>query len=175
MHCPARKRGHIDSEVPSNVPWIFQYLPWEYDPADSTRETLTDWWAMNRGQRHVASGDAVYFLRAGPMAAITAVGEITRTTYAYHSNGKSAVDFTVQWFVDPDLTRAEIATHEVLGELIAMLKSSTNREIQDRTGLARSTIQRIRNNRVKPRKRTVASLTSSAGNGDAGCDLSHAP
>jgi hypothetical protein len=48
-------------------------------------------------------------------------------------------------------------------EWLAVINSLTNRELQDRTGLARSTIQRIRNNGVKPRNKTAASLTSRAG------------
>jgi hypothetical protein len=92
------------------MPWVFQYRPAEYDLAEGTTQSVADWWAMNQGQRLAKVGDRIYFLRSGPGAAITAVGEITREPYPRDSKrGNTAVDFVYRWFIDPELTRATIA------------------------------------------------------------------
>jgi transcriptional regulator with XRE-family HTH domain len=44
-----------------------------------------------------------------------------------------------------------------------LLISMTNRELQGVTGLARSTIQRLRNGKQRPRRKTVATLAGIEG------------
>lgn len=57
-------------------------------------------------------------------------------------------------------TSAEVYTEYALpgDDLSRVLRSITNRELQDRTGLARSTIQRLRNSTVMARVKTTTLL-----------------
>jgi 5-methylcytosine-specific restriction enzyme A len=101
--------------------WVFQYRPDEYDLAESTRETLADWWVMNRGQSHVSVGDRIYFFRSGRFAAVTAVGQITRATYERQTHrGNAAVDIVVQSFVIPEMTRSEISSDPVVSSVYVL-------------------------------------------------------
>ena len=103
--------------------WVFQYRPDEYDLAESTRETLTDWWLMSRGRSDVSVGDRVYFFRSGRFAAVTAVGEITRATYERKTHrGDAAVDVVVRSFVDPEMTRSEMSSDPVLSSVYVLAK-----------------------------------------------------
>jgi hypothetical protein len=105
------------------VAWIFQYRPKEYDLAEGTRDAITDWWAMNQGRAKVAIGDRVYFLRSGPAAAITAVGEITRTVYERQTGrGDTAVDVKFRWFVSPELSRRAMSSDASLRAVHVLTK-----------------------------------------------------